>query len=94
MKINYTNQKIKKFIHAIQYNELKFAISLIGICFSLRLLAAIFLFSENQIDSWADSKEYLWFGEQFALGNFNPYWDVENHGLIVGPYVPILTLFR
>ena len=93
MKINYTNQKIKKFIHAIQYNELKFAISLIGICFSLRLLAAIFLFSENQIDSWADSKEYLWFGEQFALGNFNPYWDVENHGLIVGPYVPILIAF-
>jgi hypothetical protein len=90
MKINHIKQKIEKAIHAIQYNELKFAFSLIGICFILRIAVALLTFSEDQVGSWADSKEFLWFGEQFSLGNFNPHWDVENHGLEVGPFIPLL----
>ncbi len=93
MKINQIKQKIDKSLKLILSNESLLAFTLIGITFILRLTVALLTFSENQINSWADSKEYLWFGEQFALGNFNPHWDVEDHGLVVGPFVPILIAF-
>tara|TARA_Y100000816_G_C26098606_1_gene581827 strand:+ start:580 stop:1917 length:1338 start_codon:yes stop_codon:yes gene_type:complete len=94
MKINQIKQKIDKSLKVILSNESWLAFTLIGISFILRVTVALLTFSENQIDSWADSKEFLWFGEQFALGNFNPYWSVEEHGLEVGPFVPlIIALF-
>ena len=74
----------------INYNELTIFIVLIVSTFILRILVAMLTFSEYQIDSWADSREFLWFGYQFSLGNFNPHCEVEDHGLVVGPFVPLL----
>ena len=75
-------------------NERNILLVLVLITFIFRLLVAITTFSENNIDSWADSKEYLWFAQQFAKGNFNPHWEIENHGLEVAPFIPsLITIF-
>ena len=94
MKINQIKQKIYKSLKIILSNESWLAFTLIGITFIFRLLVAMITFSEDNINSWADSKEYLWFAQQFAKGNFNPHWEVENHGLEVAPFIPsLITIF-
>ena len=82
--------KIKKLFDKLQSNEKIAILSLVAITFIFRIIIALISFSENDINSWADSKEYLWFAQQFVNGNFNPHWEVENHGLEVAPFVPSL----
>ena len=82
--------KIKKLFDKLKSNEKIAILLLVAITFIFRIIIALISFSENDINSWADSKEYLWFAQQFVNGNFNPHWEVENHGLEVAPFVPSL----
>ena len=81
----------KKLFDKIKTNEKNAILVLVAITFIFRIIIALISFSEDDINSWADSREYLWFGQQFANGNFNPHWEVENHGLEVAPFVPSLV---
>ena len=81
---------IKKLIDKIHSNEKIAILLLVAITFIFRIIIALISFSEDDINSWADSREYLWFAQQFVNGNFNPHWEVENHGLEVAPFVPSL----
>jgi len=80
----------KKLFDIIKTNEKNAILILVAITFIFRIIIALISFSEDDINSWADSKEYLWFAQQFVNGNFNPHWEVENHGLEVAPFVPSL----
>ena len=80
----------KKLFDTIKTNEKNAILVLVAITFIFRIIIALISFSEDDINSWADSGVYLWFGQQFANGDFNPDWGVKNQGLESAPIIPSL----
>lgn len=76
------------FCHTIEANEKRILLIMIVFTMLLRFFHVYLTYSHYGKTKWSDDYEYLYFGEQIALGNWNADWPGHLPFMQVGPALP------